>query len=81
MKESGLEERALQKQKVLTWNHYYKIGTRVLVTRDNGKEFATKTRSQAQLLSEVAVIWLKNIAGCYRLDRVRPLPPPDDLAP
>lgn len=55
------------------WNKVRPVGTEVIVTRDNGEELRTKTRSEAWLLSgHSAVIQLEGVSGCYALDRVRP---------
>lgn len=56
------------------WNAKYPIGTLVKVHRDNGEILSTSTRPRAQLLSRrgVSVIWVRNVAGCYTLDRVVP---------
>jgi hypothetical protein len=54
-------------------------GTPVIVTKDDGSEFHTKTRSGPWMLGEdgngkgghTAVIMVDGIAGCYGLERVR----------
>jgi hypothetical protein len=67
----GLES---QRAQINRWNARYPVGTRVVVTRDNGSEIVTRTRSGAQLLSgHTAVIFLEGISGCYLLGRVRAL--------
>jgi len=54
------------------WNERYPEGTPVTVTRDNGEQFETVTRSEAGYAeNDMAVIMVKGIAGYYRLDRVR----------
>jgi hypothetical protein len=56
------------------WNLKYSVGTPVVVRMDSGEKRETKTRSRAEILSgHTAVIWLEGIAGCYCLDRVKPL--------
>lgn len=56
------------------FNAIWPVGQRVRVTKDDGSNITTTTRSQAQVLSgHTAVIWLTGIAGCYLLDRVLPL--------
>lgn len=48
------------------------IGTEVIVTKDDGQEIRTRTRSGPELLGgHSAVIWLEGISGCYALYRVR----------
>jgi hypothetical protein len=47
------------------------IGTDVCVTKDNGSEVMTKTRSIPWMLGEIAVIKVEGISGGYRLDRMR----------
>lgn len=65
---------ALQKQ-CDAWNAANPVGCTVILSKDNGTEFATRTRSQAQILSgHSAVIWLDNVTGCYLLNRVRRQP-------
>jgi hypothetical protein len=60
---------------VLKWNTEHKVGTEVLVTRDNGTEDRTFTRSEAWVLgSHSAVVQLSGEAGCFLLSRVRPAP-------
>lgn len=47
-------------------------GTRVVVRKDNGKEYSTTITAGAHLLGgHTAVIWLDGISGCYALERVR----------
>ncbi len=47
-------------------------GTRVVVTKDDGTEVVTKTRSAGFLLGgHTACIMLEGISGCYALERVR----------
>ncbi|WP_232252421.1 hypothetical protein [Sphingomonas paucimobilis] len=56
------------------FNAIWPVGQRVRVTKDDGSNIMTTTRSQAQVLSDhTAVIWLVGISGCYLLDRVLPL--------
>jgi len=60
--------------KVERWNRRYPVGTPVIVQRDNGDLYTTRTRSEASLLpSGTAVIWVDGISGCYSLDRVKPV--------
>lgn len=55
------------------WNAKYPVGTAVVLKADGGQNVATKTRSEASILSgHSAVIWLEGISGCYLLDRVTP---------
>jgi hypothetical protein len=54
------------------------IGTAVVVQRDNGDLFVTRTRSAPWMLGEdgngkgghTAVIMVEGISGCYALERV-----------
>jgi len=56
------------------FNSKYPIGQQVFVRMDNGEQRFTITRSEAQVLSgHSAVIWLRDITGCYLLDRVTPV--------
>jgi hypothetical protein len=69
-----MDPRVLQ-DRVDTFNQLHKVGTAVIVQRDDGTLQKTKTRSAAQILSgHSAVIWLQGISGCYALERVCPLP-------
>jgi hypothetical protein len=55
------------------------IGTLVVVKRDNGDLFATRTRSAPWMLGQdgngkgghTAVIMVEGISGCYALERVQ----------
>jgi hypothetical protein len=56
------------------WNAKYPVGTPVIVHRDNGQLFETRTRSEAGgIPSNPGVIWVEGIVGCYSLDRVQPI--------
>jgi hypothetical protein len=56
------------------WNRAVPVGSRVLVTRDNGEIQECHTRARADLIgTKVAVIWLTGITGCYLLDRCTPI--------
>lgn len=46
-------------------------GTPVIVTKDDGSEFPTKTRSEPWELCGTAVIMVEGIRGGYALSRVR----------
>lgn len=46
-------------------------GTPVVVTKDHGEQFETKTRSMPWLLCGAAAIMVEGIAGGYSLERVR----------
>lgn len=64
----------LAQDEVDEWNAKYPIGTAVIVTKDNGVQVHTKTRSEASVLSgHTAVIWLEGLSGCYALDRCEPV--------
>lgn len=55
------------------FNALVSVGADVVVKLDGGERRATKTRSEAQVLSgHSAVVWLDGISGCYLLDRVTP---------
>lgn len=57
------------------WNQINHVGCNVVLTKDNGTKFPTKTRSDAQVLSgHSSVIWLEKVSGCYLLDRVKRMP-------
>lgn len=57
------------------WNAVNPVGCSVILTKDNGEDFPTTTRSLAEVLSgHSAVIWVNGIRGCYLLDRVKRMP-------
>lgn len=60
-------------QMVYHFNAAYSVGADVIVTKDDGRQIATKTRSPAWILNERAVILVKGISGSYLLERVRPV--------
>lgn len=47
------------------------VGTPVVVTKDDGSEFVTKTRSYPWMLCSTPVILVEGITGGYALERVR----------
>jgi hypothetical protein len=55
------------------WNDNHPVGTPVEVTHDNGSIEKTQTASEAWVIHK-AVVKLVGIAGCYSLNRVRPVP-------
>ena len=72
------EQEKKQVKLVEEWNIMHSVGTDVIVTKDDGTEIKTKTRSAAYMLGasgdypgHTAVIQLEGISGCYALDRVR----------
>lgn len=74
MKTKAQIRAALLQDDVDNWNRQYPIGTAVIVTKDNGAQVHTKTRSEASVMSgHSAVIWLKGISGCYALERCEPV--------
>lgn len=61
-----------QEKLVRKWNEKHPVGTPVIVTKDDGTEIKTMTVHEATLLGgHTAVAWLKDISGCYSLERVR----------
>lgn len=58
-------------QAVEKWNAQHFVGTAVRVTKDNGMQIETRTRSAAYLLGGTAVIMLAGISGYYALSRVK----------
>lgn len=50
------------------WRHA--AGTVVDVRLDSGKVLRTRTRSEATVVCDTAVIWVDGISGCYALERV-----------
>jgi hypothetical protein len=54
------------------WNKNHPPETPVVLTKDDGSEVETKTRSGAWLLGgHTAVVMVEGISGCYLLERVR----------
>lgn len=59
---------------VNAWNSRFPVGTPVKFRKDDGKDVETVTTSAAQILSgHSAVIWVRDVRGCYDLTRVRAL--------
>ena len=59
-------------KRIVDFNSKVPIGTPVIVTKDNGEEIKTTTRSDAQLLGgHTPVVFLDRMSGCYALNRVR----------
>ncbi len=77
---SKAEHLAKQKKLVDDWKDV-PLGTAVIVTKDDGQEVLTTTRSHGEMLSgHTPVIWVDGAVGCYLLERVRlvtPEPIPD----
>lgn len=65
--------KTLQRQ-VDEFNSLYPVGQRVSVRRDAGEGILTVTTAKAEVMGgHSAVIWLKDISGCYLLSRVTPI--------
>lgn len=63
----------VQKQ-VDEWNDRVEVGDTVVVQLDSGERLRTRTRSEADILGgHSPVVWLEGVAGCYALERVRPV--------
>jgi len=66
------KERNRQEKLVREWNEKYPVGTPVIVTKDDETEIRAVTTHEATMLGgHTAVAWLKDIRGCYSLERVR----------
>lgn len=66
-------ERRHERNRIAVANWKHPIGTRVKVTRANGRAFITWTESEAFLLDDAhALVRVRGIPGNTRLDRVRP---------
>jgi hypothetical protein len=53
------------------WNRLHPVGTKVVALLDNGQKLRSETTAPATLLGgHTAVAWLKDMTGCYKLDRV-----------
>lgn len=59
-------------KKVDEWNNKHPVGTKVIVTKDDGKKIHTTTTAPCSVMCGTIVIWLKDISGCYELERVVP---------
>jgi hypothetical protein len=79
MQDLKAECKATQAKLAENWNHAHSDGVIVDVRRDDGSFTRTVTRSAAIMMGDVAMIWLRFICGCYRLDRVAAVPPVLDL--
>lgn len=64
------QKRAAELAHLAAWTH--PEGTPVIVRRDDGSEFATRTRSKPWDLCGTPVVLLEGISGGYALERVRP---------
>lgn len=59
---------------VENWNLKNPVGTAVVVTKDDRKTVETVTTSEAYVMGgHSAVVHLRDVRGCYMLDRVRPV--------
>ena len=62
----------VQIRAVRDWNEQNPVGVACTVEMDSGEIRATKTRSEAYMLSgHTAVVMLEGISGAYLLSRVR----------
>jgi hypothetical protein len=76
MKTATKEQRIQVERTVLAFNFNHLVGTPVVVTRDNGQQLETQTRSEAFVSAAGdAVIWVDGIPGYYLLDRVKAAAP------
>lgn len=55
------------------WNRQNPIRTHVVVNLDDGRKIRSVTREAAQVVSNLPVVWLEGIRGCYHLERVERL--------
>jgi hypothetical protein len=59
-------------RQVNAWNAAHKVGTPVILSKDDGSQVTTVTRHPASLIAGyIPVVWLDGVSGCYRLDRVK----------
>ena len=64
-----------------TFNRRHRVGTEVLVRRDDGSVLRTVTRSRAWVLAGVCpVVLVDGIRGAYLLSRVSPAAAAEDRA-
>jgi hypothetical protein len=62
-------------KKVDKFNGICDVGQDVKVKLDDGSIKETVTKSEAEVMSGTAVVWLKGIRGSYLLERVKPVKP------
>lgn len=56
------------------FNSAQKIGSNVVLLKDNGEKIETSTRTPAIVISgHTAVIWLDGFSSCQLLERVSPI--------
>ncbi len=55
------------------FNEWYPIGTPVILTKDNGEEIPTNTRSMAWDLCGTPAVMVSGISGGYDLGRIKVL--------
>jgi len=73
--EPSYENAELKQQQVEAWNREHPIGSKVLVTRDNGETWETTVRIEAQLLGgHSPVAWIDGFSGCYAISRLTAVP-------
>ena len=56
----------------LDWNQRYPVGTKVIVTDDDGNEHHTVTISEAEILGDHTPVISTEWKRCYLLSRVKP---------
>lgn len=73
---TALNVRRLSQADCDRWNSANPIGTRVIVTKDDGSEVAGATRTEAWMANgQIAVVMVHGISGYYALCRVRRVQP------
>ncbi len=71
------ENAELKQQQVEAWNREHPVGSKVLVTRDNGETLETTVKREAELLGgHSPVAWVDGISGCYAISRITAVPTP-----
>jgi len=65
------KKESIDEKMVREWNEKYPIKTLVTVTKDDSTEIYSQTTSIARIMCGCAVIHVKDISGCYALDRVK----------
>lgn len=61
------------------FNVRYPVGSLVMVEKDDGSKVTTRVRYPAKIVGDSPVVWLEDILGCYKMDRVEGVPAPDKV--
>lgn len=56
------------------FNVRYPVGSLVIVNKDDGSKVTTRVRYPAKIVGDSPAVWLEDILGCYKMDRVEGVP-------